>query len=276
MFDLFGIKARREAREAERKAKEAEKLADVQEKKRLYQERKAKIQEWIKDYNKRMYNIAFNYNIELKALADKENSVCPKCGSKNVVNKVVRGKGEIHGSGSSSISGSFGGGLLGIGGHMYGSGKSNIDGEFDTYPVNRCKDCEHEWNIVEFERKETVDDFSHYSSISPGYLYRRVEDFLEMKYDPTDIKDDCNSLEEKREKFLKEYSNTYALRPYKKIPRYMVDVAMFEGFSEHSYTIERLPKIFNYHENDDKYSYTMSNELWEIVKKIIGWEGTEE
>lgn len=281
MFDLFGIKARREAKQRAKeeaiKAKAAKELEAMQEKKRLYQERKAKIEAWLKDYSSRMYEISSKYNSERRERVEKENSVCPKCGSKNVVQKVIRGKGEIHGKGSSSISGSIGGGLLGIGGSLYGSGNSKIDGEFDTYPVNRCKDCEHEWNVTEFERIDATDDFSKYGSISPGYLYRRIEEYYEMKYDPKDVKEECNSLEEKREKFCKEQSTRFALKGYKTAPRYMIEVALYEGFTEHYYFEDFLDKKkFNYHKGDDKYSYTMTDEMWEIAKKIIGWEGTEE
>lgn len=276
MFDLFGFKARKQAREEARKEKEAKELEAMQEKKRIYKERKDKIDAWLKTYNDKMYSISSKLNSERRDRIDEENSICPKCGSKNVVHKVVRSKGEIHGSGSSSISGSFGGGLLSIGGSMYGSGHSKIDGEFDTYPVNRCKNCENEWNVKEFKRIEATNDFSHYSSISPGYLYRRIEEYYEMKYDPKDVKEECNSLDEKREKYCEIQSKTYLLKPYKTIPRYMVDVALYEGFTENFYFAETLDKIFNYHKDDDKYSYRMTDEMWEVVKKIIGWEGTEE
>ena len=56
----------------------------------------------------------------------------------------------------------------------------------------------------------------------------------------------------------------------------MIEVALFEGFTEQYYFEEYLDKRFNYHKNDDKYSYRMTDEMWEVAKKIIGWEGTEE
>ena len=43
-----------------------------------------------------------------------------------------------------------------------------------------------------------------------------------------------------------------------------------------SYYVDRINKLFNFNaDEDDQYSYTMSDELWEIVKKLIGWKGTE-
>ena len=248
MFDIFGIKARieakKQAKEAERKEKEAKRLEAIQEKKKLYQERKAKIEAWLKVYNKEQIAKSAKLDREASERAEEKNSTCPKCGSKNVVHKVV-------------------------------SGHSKIDGEFDTYPVNRCKDCEHEWNVEEPYHYSTDDDFSKYGTISPAYLYRRIDEYYEMKFDPTDIKEEYNSLEEKREKFIEKTSNTYMLKPYKKAPRYMIEVALFEGFTEHYYFEDFLDKRFNYHKDDDKYSYRMTDEMWEVAKKIIGWEGDE-
>ena len=209
-------------------------------------------------------------------MGEEKNSVCPKCGSKNVVHKVVRGKGDIHGSGSSSLSGSISGGLFGVGGGIYGSGRSRVDGKYDTYPVNKCKDCEHEWNVEESEHYSTTDDFSHYNSIAPGYFYRRIENYFDLEYDPYDEKEQFNSLEEKQQDFFDRQSKSNILKPYKNIPRYMVEVALYEGLHDSIYPLDKVDPIFNYHEDDDKYSYTMSDELWEIVKKILGWKGTEE
>ena len=57
----------------------------------------------------------------------------------------------------------------------------------------------------------------------------------------------------------------------------MIDYALYKGISEHYYNLDRIDKeLYNYQEDDDKYSYTMSDEMWEVVKKIIGWKGTEE
>ena len=275
MFDLFGIKAKRQAKKEEEKRKELERVA---EKKRIYQERKEKIDSYLSKYDADFDAKArAKYKLELEE-AERINSTCPKCGSKNVVHKVVRGKGEIHGSGTSSVSGSFGGGLFGVGGSIYGGGSSHIDGEFDTYPVNRCKDCENEWNVEEVDGPSYYGHaFSTYESFSPTFLFRRVEEYYDMKYDPYDVKNKFNSLEEMRQNFIDNYSTSYHFDEYKECPRYMIDYALYKGISEHYYNLDRIDKeLYNYQEDDDKYSYTMSDEMWEVVKKIIGWKGTEE
>lgn len=274
MFDIFGIKAKRQAK---KEAEEKKALEIAAEKKRIYQERKEKIDAYVKQYDEAFEAKAKEvYERELKE-AEERNSTCPRCGSKNVVHKVKRTKGEIHGEGHTSSYGSIGGSLFGLAGSLCSTGHSKIDGELDTLQINRCKDCEEEWNIEEVEAPSYYGNaFSHYDSFAPGFLFRRLEEYFELKYDPYDVKNKCNSLEEMQQEFLERYANGHYFDDYKKAPRYMMDYALFQGFSEHYYYLEYLDKeLFNYKDGDDKYSYTMSDEMWEVVKKLIGWEGEE-
>lgn len=274
MFDIFGIKARRKAKKEAEEKKELERVA---EKKRIYQERKEKIDSYLKVYDEEFDAKANEeYEKELKEIEER-NSTCPKCGSKNIVHKVKRAKGEIHGEGNSSGFGYIGGSFLGIGGSFYSHGHSTIDGELDTLQINRCKDCEEEWNIEEADGPSYFGNaFSHYDSFTPGFLYRRIEEYYELKYDPYDVKNKCNSLEEMQQEFLEQYANGHHFDDYKKAPRYMLEYAIYQGFTEHYYYEDYLDKkLFNYHSDDDKYSYTMSDEMWEVVKKLVGWEGDE-
>jgi len=260
------------------KVDEEKKLAEAAEKKKAYQERKTKILAYLKEYDIARDAKSKEIYKEKKKEVDEKNSTCPRCGSKNVAHKVVRTKGEIHGTGSSSSYGSIGGSLFGFAGSVSSYGNSSIDGEIDTLQINRCKDCEEEWNIEELDddygRVDSV--FSNYNSFKPGFLFRRIKEYYDMKYDPYDVKNECNSLDEMREKFFEKYSNSYYIEEYKKCPRYMVEYALYKGFTEHFYGLEDMDKeLFNYHKGDDEFSYTMSDEMWEIVKKMIGWEGIE-
>lgn len=274
MFDIFGIKAKRRTK---KEAEEKKALEIAAEKKRIYQERKEKIDAYVKQYDEAFEAKAKEeYEKELKEVEER-NSTCPKCGSKNVVHKVKRTKGEIHGEGHTSSYGSIGGSLFGLAGSLCSTGHSKIDGELDTLQINRCKDCEEEWNIEEVEAPSYYGyAFSQYDSFAPGFLFRRLKDYFKLKYDPYDVKNKCNSLEEMQQEFLEHYANIHYFDDYKKAPRYMMDYALFQGFSEHHYYLEHLDKkLFNYKDGDDKYSYTMSDEMWEVVKKLIGWEGEE-
>ena len=273
MFDLFGIKARKKAKTEEQ---ERLKLLELQEKKKKYQERKEKITSWHNDYYEREVKNISEYNQKRLEKIEKENSVCPKCGSKNIINKIKRAKGEVHGDSHTYSTSSYSSFLFGSSSYSSSHSNSKIDGELDTFPVNKCKDCGNEWNVKTFEKCKVIDDFSQRDSYVPGFLRRRIDEYLEMKYDPSDLTDPCNSLEEKKEAFIKKYSTTYVFDKYRIAPRYMLEYALYNAISPHEYFIEDIKKEYGYSKKCDKYSYEMPDELWEIVKKIIGWKGTEE
>ena len=284
MFDLFGIKARRKAKqekENEEKARiEAEKLALAKENKAKYQERKSKIEKYLADYDKKIRDIAFSEFIEESKEAEKENTTCPICGSHNVINKITRAKGELHGEGS-SISDACSAGSSGLftsshSSYFYSHGSSKIDGKLDTYPINKCNECGNEWYIKKVKHKGIVNDFDEYSSPSPRQLFYEVRRFLEMKYDPFDVTDNCNSIEEKQNKLIKITSKSHRFDAYRNAPRYMIEYAIYLGITDLYYISKEIEKRFNFNYTCDKYSYTMSDELWEITKKIIGWEGEKE
>lgn len=257
---------------------EEKRLEKAAEKKKAYQERKDKILAYLKEYDIARDAKSKEIYEEKKKEVDEKNSTCPRCGSKNVVHKVVRTKGEIHGKGNGGSYGSIGGSLLGFAGSVSSDWHSSIDGEIDTLQVNRCKDCEEEWNIEELDDDygRVNSAFSNYDSFKPGFLFRRIEEYYKMKYDPYDVKNECNSLDEMKEKFFERNSRSYNFEEYKKCPRYMIEYALYKGFTEHFYGLEDMDKkLFNYHKDDDEFSYTMSDEMWEVVKKMIGWNGIE-
>lgn len=264
MFDIFGIKARK-------KAKEEAMIALAQAKKQEYLKRKETIESYLKEYyseKKEEQREKFLSDVEN---ARKKNETCPHCGSKNVVQKVVRTKGEIHGKGSSSISGSLSGGFFVLGGSVYGSGNSKIDGNMDTFPINKCNDCGNEWNIAEAHMVDWEDEFST-NSTAPFFLYYDLKKYFDLRYDPKDFKNEFNSLEEMRENLIKDSSKSWHFDKLRKSPRFMIEYAFFNEIKEQSYYIELNEKKFGIKNDDDAYSYTMPEELWELVKKIIGWE----
>lgn len=280
-MDLFGFKARKQARlareTAERVKAEAERLEQARRDREAYQSRKRQIENYLEEYRSKQYDIAKEYVDKENAKIYKKNSVCPKCGSHNVINHIKRVKGEVHGGGSNR-SYSSASHILFSGSYSHSSyGSSKIDGELDTFPVNKCKDCGNEWAITEREKVSDYnnDEFSHYDSIAPGYLFRRVEEYLGMKYDPYDVTEKFNSLQEKLDDFVALTSKMSILKAYRTAPRYVVEYALYEGISESSYRKDNLDKRFGSVKDKDRYSYTMPDELWEIVKIILGWKGEE-
>ena len=267
-FDIFGIKKRREEK---RRAEEAARQAEMLEKKRRYQERKKLICDYLSAYRKEEKEKNELEYEKRKEEAEKKNSKCPKCGSTNVINHIKRTKGEIHGSGTIHGSSSSSYSLFYSSNHSYLSGRSKIDGELDTLPVNKCADCGNEWAIEKAKYEEPINIFS-YSSTYSGQLFRRLEEYVEMQYNPNDVTEECNSLEEKREKYIKNISSnefSFYFLKQRDVPRYMYDYLLFKGITEHWFNQDDLDPIFGFSDDYDEYSYQMPDELWEVVKQML-------
>lgn len=246
----------------------------AQEVKRQYQERKKLIVDYIAGYNSRRWKADGEYYGNEQERAKKCNSVCPKCGSTHVINHIKRAKGEIHGEGTSkhySSSSSF---LFSHSSTHSGSSHSKIDGELDTLPVNKCKDCGNEWAIEIVKFVGSDNDFEAYQSHYPDKLRCRIEQFHELEYDPYDVTEECNSLEEMQDKFFKECG--YFPSEYKKAPRYVLEYALYQAVKRHYlFDMEDIPSsIFGLIVEDvtDEYMYTMPDDTWDLVKKILGRE----
>lgn len=237
-------------------------LAEAKAKREAYQARKAMIDEWKHSYWRQGYNSVTDRYYRDKEYAEKKNSVCPKCKSTDVVNHIRRNKGELHGKGN--ISGGFG--LFG----GYVSGSSKVDGSLDTLPVNKCNTCGHEWYVEIPKQGEVPDEFSTYSSYHPQELYDCVKNYLNLKFNPNDLNETCNSLEEKRQKYIDTNSNRFTFDLYRTVPKYMLDYAMWKGMKKRD--DDWIPSIFGYRTCYDEYSYEMPLKLWELVKMLIGWK----
>lgn len=242
-MDLFGIKEKKK-REAEQKLKEAA------EYRQWYQNRKKLIDDFLNDYNKKQQEICDKEIEQDKLRVDNINSVCPKCGSKNVVNRFVRLKGET----------------------------KNITLEYshfnlDTLKVNLCKDCTNEWAVEEPKTIQMTSDFIQWSSILPSGLYSCLEGYFSMSYDPYDKNEEFDSLEDKRNDYCKKISEGKRFETYRNAPRYMVEYAFMEGFCYNLLYGKIDEKYTGSMHGKDHYSYTFPEETWEIVKNIIGWNG---
>ena len=242
---------------------EAKRLAEAQAERERYQERKRMIVEYLNEYRRRKYDRETERYFNDQKEAEKENAVCPLCRSKNVVHHIVRTKGELHGDGSShSCSSSF------LFSHSASYSKSNwkIDGALDTLPVNKCNECGHEWNIKKAERVETND---WYCRKYAQWFYDDIEKYLKINFDPYDKTEQYNSLEEKQKAFAENVPEQFFIKPLRNAPRYMLDYMVLCGHSEYGDS----PKIFGFKPDDDEYSYIMPDRLFEIVKRLIKWEG---
>ena len=247
-----------------KRKREEKRLAEAQAERERYQERKRMIVEYLKEYHrKKSEQETERYFNDLKE-AEKENSVCPLCHSKNVVHHIVRTKGELHGDGSSySGSSSF------LFSHSaYSNSDWKIDGALDTLPVNKCNDCGHEWNIKKAKRVVIEDWYCHDFA---QWLYDGIEDYLKIDFDPYDKTEQYNSLEEKQKAFAENVPEQFFIEPLRNAPRYMLDYMVFYGHSKYGDS----PKIFGFMPDDDEYSYIMPDRIFGIVKRLIKWEGED-
>jgi len=273
-MDLFGFKRRKAERIV---AEKAERLRHAQETKKKYQERKALIDAFLSDMDEKNHELLEFQWSKKKERAEHNNTTCPKCGSKNVVNHIKRTKGEIHGEGHSSSFSSSSSFLFSHHSQYSSDSHSKIDGEIDTLPVNRCNDCGNEWKIEEAVRLDVINDFDDYYSSMPNRLRYRLCGYFDLIYDPYDIKEVCNSLEEKRDRYVNELGD-WAFSAYVNAPRYMIEYALFTAIDNHYWFNMELVNREIYGEvtgDIDKYSYVMPDETWEVAKKLIKWVGPE-
>ena len=145
----------------------------------------------------------------LKADADKNNSKCPKCKSKNVNNRIKRTQGEI--SGESSL---YGSSFLGCGTI---SGRGSLKGSIDTTPVNKCNDCQHEWQIKEVswragdvEMKSIANRVLYFAGALDKAFNKTVD------FDPNDLKEKFPTREAKQQALIDELPDNYNLKTIRK------------------------------------------------------------
>jgi len=275
MFDLFGI--RRKRLEKQKQAEE-KRLKKVQEEKERRKIREKVIKEYLDNYYKEKAKKELEKKKELEEKIKTTNTICPKCGSEDIINNIkqvkgeLHGKGDIHGSSSSSLFTSS----------SYLSGSSKIDGELNTYPVNKCKKCGNEWEIKKIDKDDYdfPSVFDSWNCVAPGFLFRDVIEYIDLEFDPHDVKEKFNSLEEKQKDFCETTSQVLKFYRYYELPKYMIDYLLYTGYLDSHYHYDDLKdyEIFGdlTKESTTKYSYTIPPELWEIVKKVIDWKGTIE
>ena len=186
MWEIFKSKEKKEKEALQREAKRKQEEANAIAFKKEYQSTLDLLQLKVREENTKSYEIQKSY-------AERTNSTCPKCKGKNVIDKIQRLQGEIHGS--SSIYGS--GNLF----HSSISGSGSIDGKIDTNEINCCKDCGNEWKKV----KSTDYSYKSLSDKIDRFVYhvRGFYNAYHCTFDPKDIHEKYNSLEEKRTDLIK-------------------------------------------------------------------------
>ena len=178
-FNFFKIRKKRQIAVGERLLAE-KKVLDLKKQVQLVEERAGKL--------------ANSLNSQEHKKKGKSDSTCPKCGSKKVNERIKRQQGEINGEihGESWSALTFGRGYL----------DGSIKGSLDTNEVNKCNDCGHEWKKYILEYKWSRDILKK----ELDYVYYLLQDHYEVKdvtFDPTNLSEKFNSLEEKKADKLK-------------------------------------------------------------------------
>ena len=188
MWDLFGFK-KRAAEKARRKE------IEEREQMRLSEYRFSLIKKEFQILKERADKIVEEKDNRNRKEVEETNSICPKCKSKNVNDRIQRLQGEFKGSGSLS-----GMGILGSG---YVSGSSHSSGKIDTNEINKCNDCGNEWKKAErkwnYQSKVLKDQFSHLR-----YILDKYKEAFTAEIDKNDLNEKFASDDEKREYLLNE------------------------------------------------------------------------
>lgn len=190
----------------------------------LKEKRFSKLKEQYQKFEEIFSKKASEKNDSNRNSVRESNSVCPKCNSTNVNNRIKRIQGSLDGevSGSSFL----------LAGSLYGS----VHGSLDTNEVNKCNSCQHEWKVKNCDYVNSKDMFE--DAVSSVYFYfYRIKEAKNVKFDSNDLSEKFNSLEEKRDYELnKALNDTWRIDSIKQTWK--------------DYSIELFEYVFEKHHKD--------------------------
>lgn len=138
-FDYF----KKKKEERLQKIEEARKQK-IAEQKRIYNERKIYIDSIVQKYDIEESIKRREYSNKVSEKNETKNKTCPKCGGIDIIQVFHRPKGEIHGN--IEHSSYHCGGLFSS--YSSSSSSGSLNGHLDTLQVNKCKNCNHEWEYL--------------------------------------------------------------------------------------------------------------------------------
>jgi predicted glycogen debranching enzyme len=134
--------------------------------------------------------------------------------------------------------------------NLYTNGE--LHGTLDTYKVNQCKSCGHEFEYKE-QRYLWSDDY-YYGKIDiklNSYLFlTEISKALDElnNFNPNKLTEECNTIEEKKIQLCKKLKEYYI---YVKIMNYPIEVIIYAALQEDFYKSPRCEQIINF----GKYKY---------------------
>ena len=182
-----------------------------------FRERKRVIDEWIDNYHNEYRAVQQPILDALVKEKEHNNSVCPKCGSKNIVNNFIKKK-------------------------------------FNVFKYNHCNDCTHEW-----ERHEIYCPFVDVDAEAKRVAHMLdmiVLDIYNITYDPTDIGEDYDSLEEKQQAKADKYLTD---KNWSKLLEMPLEILYHFGYKYASELCNMTEEVFG---KDIHYSFDNNFELY--------------
>lgn len=203
----------------------------------------------------------------------KSNNNCPHCGCTNVIQVYKRTKGEISGSIESDSHSIYSHNFFSGWGSSTHNTNGNIDGSLDTFRINQCKKCGHEW-----ERKPdrvTICFSDHYVGKSDWDMYARyfIDDIRRLLhrislFDPNKLDNKYNSIEEMIDD---EKSNLW----YRMVKSWSLELLYYYAY-QNKYELRFNEEIFAEYEYDDdggrKYLGKFQPEIEEMLIKHFGFK----
>lgn len=199
----------------------------------MTEDKKLILREQYNSFKKELEDISSNLYQKSLEQTNNENSNCPKCKSTNVNNRIKKTQGEIKGT-------SFSG--------MYSSSAS-VSGSIDTNPVNKCNDCQHEWEIAKpYYSHISIENIAEYVCRVLNYAYEAYEG--EIKFDSNNLDEKYSSLQEKRQALVENLPNNWAFKEVKQylgkysieLVQYIVNTEMKNAYGIGSYYYEYWQK----------------------------------
>lgn len=157
---------------------------------------------------------------------NKQNDICPNCKSKNVIDSIKRMQGKIRGSGDFF--------------------SSSMSGKIDTNEIRKCTDCGNEWKTYDYDYKSKRDALEDKLN-AVAWQLEDYYDWEHCEFDETDLNEEYNSLEEKKEALRKSLDTNYRVKEIKEFwSGASIDIFNeFVDMKDDSYVSRKIKKYYN-------------------------------
>jgi hypothetical protein len=181
---------------------------NLRKEKEKYKRNKEYIDYIISDNNKKEIRKKADYGLKKEEENKKNNRTCPHCHGNNIIQVYNRPKGEIKGQTDSSYSSYHSSSFFSSYSSTHSKTTGKIDGHIDTLRVNKCNDCNHEWEYKkEFVLISSDENYTNkidwYSDVKYFIwdCYRVIEEI--HNFNPNDIKEEYTTVKEKANALIK-------------------------------------------------------------------------